>query len=150
MSIAKEYELLSRLDIFEKLDSTQLKRLLFASERYQVVAGEYLFKQGDTADNVFVILEGELSVLLESPQGEVEIAVRISGDLIGELASITGESRVASIRAKNDCEVIGIESKLFLDTVTNDPPTALKIMQLLSSRLIEISRARTSTITNQL
>lgn len=145
MSIDKEYKVLSQLRLFEKLDPTQLKRLLFASERYEIPADEYLFKQGDPADLVFAILVGELSVLLPNQNSETEIAVRHAGELIGELATITGQARTASIRAKVDCEVIGIDSKLFLDTVINHPRTSLQMMQILSERLTELSQQQIKT-----
>ena len=140
MSIEDEYEVLSQLKLFDKLDSKQLKRLLFASERYQIQAGEYLFRQGDPADHVFAILTGELSILISTETGESEIAIRSAGELVGEMATITGESRTASIRGKVDSEVIGIDSKLFLDTIINDPQTALQMMQVLSERLTELSQ----------
>ena len=135
MSIEDEYELLSRLELFENLDPIQLKRLIFVSQRYQLQTGEYLFRQGDAMGNVFGIIEGEFSVILESSEGEIIAAHQRPGDLVGEMAVISGEPRNASIRADSVCEVIGFEKDLFISTVINDPPTALKMMQLLGERL---------------
>ncbi len=140
MTIAEEYKLVSRLELFEKLESTQLKRILFVSERFQVHAGEYLFRQGDSSDQVFAVLRGELSVLVHTSDREIEIALVHEGELVGEMAAISNEPRNASIRANSDCEVIGIESKLFLDTVTGDSQTALKMMQILSAKLAAVAR----------
>ncbi|MFK7857522.1 MAG: Crp/Fnr family transcriptional regulator [Granulosicoccus sp.] len=136
MSIDDEYKLLSRLELFEYLDPVHLKRLIFVSQRYQLQPQEYLFKQGDPMGNVFGIVAGEFSVLLESANGEMVVAQQGPGDLVGEMAVISGEPRSASIRANTVCEVIGFEKDLFIKTVTNDPPTALKMMQLLSERLL--------------
>ncbi|MFK8080370.1 MAG: Crp/Fnr family transcriptional regulator [Granulosicoccus sp.] len=136
MSIDDEYKLLSRLELFEYLDPVQLKRLIFVSQRYQLQPEEYLFKQGDPMGNVFGIVAGEFSVLLDSADGEIAVAQQGPGDLVGEMAVISGEPRSASIRANTVCEVIGFEKDLFVKTVTNDPATALKMMQLLSERLL--------------
>ena len=135
MSIEDEYELLSRIELFENLDPIQLKRLIFVSQRYQLHSGEYLFLQGDAMGSVFGIVKGEFSVVLESAQGEVIVAHQRPGDLVGEMAAISGERRNASIRADSDCEVIGFEKDLFISTVINNPPTALKMMKLLTERL---------------
>ncbi len=140
MSIEDEYELLSRLELFESLDAIQLKRLIFVSQRYQIQPGEYLFKQGDTTDNVFGILDGEFSVLLNSPNGEIHIAQHGSGELVGEMAVISGEPRAASVRANCACEVIDFESELFISTVINDPRTAFNMMKLLSARLVKLDK----------
>ena len=135
MSIDYEYELLSRLELFEHLEPVKLKRLIFVSQRYQLHPDEYLFRQGDPMDSVFGIVKGEFSVILESANGEVVAALQGPGDLVGEMAVISGEPRSASIRANSECEVIGFEKELFINTVINDPPTSLKMMQLLSERL---------------
>ena len=135
MSIEDEYELLSQLELFENLDPIQLKRLIFVSQRYQLQAGEYLFRQGDAMGSVFGIVKGRFSVILETAQGEIIAAHQSPGDLVGEMAAISGEARNASIRADSDSEVIGFEKDLFISTVINDPPTALKMMQLLTQRL---------------
>lgn len=136
MSIDDEYELLSRLELFEYLEPVQLKRLIFVSQRYQLQPDEYLFRQGDPMGNVFGIVAGEFSVLLESANGEIVAAKQGPGDLVGEMAVISGEPRSASIRANTVCEVIGFEKELFISTVINNPDTALKMMKLLSERLL--------------
>lgn len=135
MSIDAEYKLLSQLELFENLDPIQLKRLIFVSQRYQLQPGEYLFRQGDAMGSVFGIVQGQFSVILESTQGEIIAAHQSPGDLVGEMAVISGHPRNASIRADSICEVIGFEKELFISTVINDPPTALKMMKLLAERL---------------
>lgn len=139
MSIEDEYELLSRLELFENLDAIQLKRLIFVSQRYQLQPGEYLFRQGENTSNVFGILKGEFSVLLHSKDGEINVAQRGSGELVGEIAVISGEPRSASMRAESACEVIEFESDHFINTVINNPQTALKMMKLLSITLVKLN-----------
>ncbi len=140
MSIDDEYELLSRLELFEDLEPVQLKRLIFVSQRYQLQPEEYLFKQGDPMGQVFGVVAGEFSVLLESTTGELEVARQGPGDMVGEMAVISGEPRSASIKAVTASEVIGFEKDLFISTVINDGPTALKMMKLLSERLSKQNR----------
>lgn len=145
MSIEDEFEILSRIELFESLDPIQLKRLIFVSQRYSFRSGEYLCHQGDTSDNIFAIVQGECSILADSRHGEIPIAVLGRGELLGEMAGITGEPRNASIKAKTDCEVIGFESELFIKTIINDPQTALRMMRLLSTRLV-ILRKKLDTL----
>lgn len=137
MSIEDEYKLLCQLELFEQLDPVELKRLIFVSQRYQLKANEYLFKQGDPMGDVFGIVAGEFSVILESDSGEVIAAQQGPGNLVGEMAVISGEPRSASIRANNASEVIAFEKELFINTVINHPKTALKTMKLLSQRLMK-------------
>lgn len=87
--------------------------------------------------DVFGIVTGEFSVILESDAGEVIAAKQAPGNLVGEMAVISGEPRSASIRADTTSEVIAFEKTLFINTVINHPKTALKTMKLLSERLMK-------------
>lgn len=136
MSIDEEFEILSDIELFESLDPIQLKRLIFVSQRYTFRQGEYLCHQNDTSDNIFAILNGECAILADTRHGEIPIAILGRGELLGEMAGITGEPRNASIQARTDCEVIGFESELFVNTVIHDPQTALRMMRLLSGRVV--------------
>lgn len=140
MSIEDEYKILSQLELFEQLDAVELKRLIFVSQRYRLQPNEYLFKQGDPMGDVFGIMAGEFSVILESDAGEVVAATQGPGDLVGEMAAISGEPRSASIRANTASEVIAFEKELFIKTVIDHPKTALKTMKLLSERLMNQNR----------
>ena len=149
MSIEDEYSLLSRIDLFEYLEPLELKRLIFASRRYQLNPGEYLFRQGDSSDTVFGILQGEFSILLQSNHGEINVEQEDQGALLGELAAISGKPRSASVRAETDCDVIGFERELFLNTIVNNPQTALKMMKLLSDRLVNLDEYLTRLTDSQ-
>lgn len=140
MSIEDEYKILSRIELFESLEPVQLKRLIFVSQRYRLKVGEYLFRQGEMGDTVFAIIQGECSVLVNSNNGEMTLAVQGVGELVGEMAAISGEPRNASIRADTACEVIGFEACHFISTVTNHPDTALKMMKILSERVAILRR----------
>ena len=135
MSLADEFKLLSSLPFFQDLGSVDLKRLILVSERFQLDTNEYLFRQGEHTNMVFATLKGSFSVLAETSSGEIEINTITGLDIIGEIGAILGEPHGASIRATSPSEVIGIESKLFLDTISNDPATALKTMKILAYRV---------------
>ena len=139
MTIEEEFQLLSRIELFEHLDPVQLKRLIFVSQRYQLEPEEYLFRYGDTSETVFGIVEGEFSVLLDSAHGAIDVAQQGCGELVGEMAVISGQPRNASVRANTASEVIAFEKDLFISTVTSDPQTALKLMQLLSERIVTLN-----------
>lgn len=141
MTIEDEYQVLSRLELFENLDPVKLKRLIFVSQRYHLQAGEYLFRQGDTTFNPYGIISGEFSVLLNNDgSNEISIAVQGEGALIGDMAVLSGEPRSASMRANCDSEVIEFDTDLFINTVTNDPGTALQMMKILATRIAKMDR----------
>ncbi len=148
MTIEEEYHVLRRLELFENLDPVKLKRLIFVSQRYHLQAGEYLFRQGDTTVNPYGIISGEFSVLLDTASDEVNIAVQGEGALIGDMAVLSGEPRSASMRANCDSEVVEFDTDLFINTVTNDPNTALQMMKILAARIAKMDR-KIEALTNK-
>ena len=150
MTIEDEYQVLSRLELFENLDPVKLKRLIFVSQRYRLRAGEYLFRQGDTTFNPYGIISGEFSVLLNNAGNEIKIAVQGEGALIGDMAILSGESRSASMQANCDSEVIEFDTDLFINTVVNDPGTALQMMKILAARIATMDQKIESLANDQM
>jgi len=150
MTIEDEYKVLRRLELFENLDPVKLKRLIFVSQRYHLQAGEYLFRQGDTTVNAFGIISGEFSVLLNNAGNEISIAVQGEGALVGEMAVLSGEPRSASMRANCDSEVIEFDTSLFINTVVNDPDTALQMMKILAARIAKMDQKLESMAADQI
>lgn len=150
MTIEDEYQVLSRLELFENLDPVKLKRLIFVSQRYRLQAGEYLFRQGDTTFNPYGIISGEFSVLLNNAGNEIKIAVQGEGALIGDMAILSGESRSASMQANCDSEVIEFDTDLFINTVVNDPGTALQMMKILAARIATMDQKIESLASDQM
>ena len=69
----------------------------------QFARGEFLFKEGEQGNFLYVFLSGEVAIQQTTPQGKaVTIATLGRGDVIGEMALFTGEPRKASALALSD------------------------------------------------
>ena len=73
-----------------------------------VPAGEWLMRQGEPGDSLYVVRSGRLEIVLERPREEV-LRVLTRGAVVGELALITGSPRSASVRARRDSELLKLE-----------------------------------------
>jgi len=59
---------------------------------------QQLIRQGDQSTHVLLLLSGVVKVLAESPSGRQSLlAIRIAGDMVGDLAATDGEPRTASV-----------------------------------------------------
>ncbi|HEY4470001.1 MAG TPA: cyclic nucleotide-binding domain-containing protein, partial [Stellaceae bacterium] len=74
MSLAQEYELLRRVPIFADVEPAKLKLLAFMSERVGFDDGKLLCRQGDPGDAAYLIIEGEVDIVLEGPAGPLTVA----------------------------------------------------------------------------
>ena len=84
MDINEEARELSRVPLFAKLDTSKLKLIAFTSERISLSDGEYLFSYNDPSDSVYLIVDGEIEILVERENDVVEVMVILGkNQLIG-------------------------------------------------------------------
>ena len=101
--------------------------------------GEWIIRQGETAECLFVIQEGEVDILKEEGGRSVRLAVRGPGEIIGEMAIFERQVRSADIRARGRVRVLTVDRRNFLKRVHEDPSLAFRVVQSLSRRVRELS-----------
>ena len=109
--------------------------LLSLFKKYEDVrpisSGDALFLEGEVGDMMYVVLEGEVEILL---RGRVVDSVG-PGDIVGEMALIDSSARSASAVAKTDCRVAAVNERRFLLMVDQTPSFAIHVMRVLANRL---------------
>ncbi|MFH1044189.1 MAG: cyclic nucleotide-binding domain-containing protein [Pseudomonadota bacterium] len=102
-----------------------------APEVISVAAGKYIFRKGEAAKVMYLIIEGEVDLLLD----DVLVETAREGTFIGEMALIDDEARSASARARGDCRVFPIDEARFESLLKETPFFALQVMKTLARRL---------------
>lgn len=133
---------LGTVPIFAELPDEDLARLSSGITEIQLEKGETLFDEGDEADNAYVIAEGELEILKESGGRKVRIAVSGPGDVVGEMALVTGEPRNAGARAITPLLLITIPRSCLDDVLS----TSVKANRALFSVFIARWREQESRV----
>src|SRR4051794_2518160 len=100
-------------------------------------AGEFLFREGDAADALYIVKKGTLRVLSGSTVYET---LKPAG-IVGEMAIIDQRSRrSASVIAGTHAELWKIDRKQFLDLVASNPDFSIEVMQVMARRLRVMNR----------
>ena len=102
-----------------------------APEVIAVAAGEFIFRKGEAAKMMYLIIEGEVELMLD----DTVVETAEEGSFIGEMALIDDEPRSASARARGDCRVFPIDEARFQLLVKETPFFALQMMKTLARRL---------------
>jgi len=102
-----------------------------APEVIAVAAGGYIFRIGEAAKVMYLVIEGEVDLML----GDTVVETAGEGAFIGEMALIDDEPRSASARARSDCRVFPIDEARFQSLVQETPFFALQVMKALARRL---------------
>jgi len=106
---------------------------IFASEldAQSFPAGHRFFSAGDAGEMMFVVMAGEVEVVL---RGKVLETVR-RGGMFGEMALIDHRERSADAVAKSDVAVSTIDQRRFLYLVRHHPYFAIEVMKIMAERL---------------
>ena len=109
--------------------------LAFTSRAVRFGPGEALMTRGEASDSAYVIIEGEVEIVGETPAGEFVVAVVGKNALIGEMGVITNSPRGTTVRAKVPVRALRIADHVFLRLLTDNPDCALHVMRDLSGRV---------------
>ncbi len=129
MSIAPGF--FHQLELFEGLDSHEVREITRACERRTFEAGDVLFEQGDPAESLYMIENGELEVRAVGEQvgEEVVLAVLGSGTVVGEMAILEGTNpRSATVEVLSDTQAFVLSRKSFNKLREARRPVAYKLI----------------------
>lgn len=131
-----------------------VRRILTENGRVmRVRKGHVLLAVGLPASDVYLVVEGLLSVSLVSAQGRETVLRAIGpGEIFGELAAIDGQPRSADVVASNNSCLMVIPGKTFLDLIAKEPVLSLWLarylahqVRYLTNRIYELSTMAVGT-----
>ncbi|MBA2544255.1 MAG: mechanosensitive ion channel [Deltaproteobacteria bacterium] len=125
---------LRRVELFAKLAGPDLDLIARGMKRRLFSRGEVIVRQGDPGDSLFLIDEGEVSVVLSVDGAERQVATLKSGDILGELSLMTGESRAATCIAAIDVQVHELSHELVRELLEAKPTLAENFSVILTDR----------------
>ena len=142
LSLVERVTYLVRAPLFAKLSPSDIQRVAEIAAERAHADGDVIAEQGEPGDEMFVVVSGEIAVVLGG-EGEslVEVARRGAGEAIGEMAVISHAPRMASIVATGDVRLLAIDRRRFERILRDRPDVALAVMDVLCSRLRESSGA---------
>ena len=128
---------LRSIGIFEALEPEDLIRLARASTEVWLSQGDVVCREGDTGDELFVLLAGEVSILHRDDAGvDRVIAVEGAGTCIGELAVLDSAPREATVIASSVAvRALRLNGRSFDDARNASPALSGAIIRLLARRV---------------
>jgi NTE family protein len=133
-------EFLLNVPVFAGLSEPMRERIARIAQDVSLRREEWLFREGDRADGVYVVRVGHLEVVQSGPHAQERINTLTRGAVLGELALLNDSPRSASIRALRDTELLRIERTDFEELLRSEPELALGLTRVLSAQL-QASRA---------
>ncbi len=133
--ISKEF--LSKIPVFQKLESIDLDVLSELWNPRKLETGEVLYRKGEIGTSMVFIESGtiRISVPILRANKEMEISLLHAGNFLGELALIDGLPRTATATAIEPCRIYEMTRDDFLSFLKNRPTVAVLMMSEIGRRL---------------
>lgn len=120
--------------LFKGVDLVAISSLLARSPVRQVEPGTCLISPGDTADWMYLVLDGRLRVHLATLDSD-PVAVLATGESVGELSLLDASPRSAFVVADVATRVAAIDREVFQSLLNSFHAVALNLIGQLADRL---------------
>lgn len=132
-------------DLFREqpLSPMEINFLTTLSKEQRYRKDEYLFREGEEGDALYIVLEGQIRISKDTAAGEEALAILDRGDYFGEMAMIDRQPRSADAKAHSDEAVVLKISRQVLEGILDiQKVSSLRLLKLLcnlvAKRLREI------------
>ncbi|WP_420414509.1 cyclic nucleotide-gated ion channel [Roseibium sp.] len=117
------WSMVARVPLFEDLSATEVASVAKQLQAFNVRKGVTIAEEGDIADRMFFINDGEVEIRME--HGTVYLG---EGNFFGELALLNQTQRTTTVVAYRDCQLLVLEAKALHQLMDSDAALAKKIM----------------------
>lgn len=130
---------IANLPLFADLEPESLHELIGRLRVVVLDQGQILFRQGDSADALYVVVEGAVVPIAEGAEGEGrrKLAVIERGDFVGEIGLVTKQPRNATVAALVESKLVAIDRSVLVPLMRQAPSVAQGILRFLRSRMLE-------------
>jgi CRP-like cAMP-binding protein len=133
--IRPEVKLAEKIKInIEREEAKEEKKIERILKKIEV--GEILFEQGSKEKTIYLLMEGEVEVILN---GSLIAELKDKGSFVGEMSIVTGNPRSASIKARTNCTFYCIDGSDLLALAQNSPVILSRLCQSLANKIAHTS-----------
>lgn len=143
-------------DLFENQPDEVLQAVLAQGHLEEHGPGAIVFQQGDRGNRLYIVQSGVLEILakpVDAPEA-IPVAYLGKGEVLGELALLTGSPRSATVRSPEHASLFTLEQEVFKDLMGSLPAFAQNLCLVLAKRLevttLKIPRASTKQLQGNL
>ncbi|ADY73476.1 transcriptional regulator, Crp/Fnr family [Desulfurobacterium thermolithotrophum DSM 11699] len=132
-------EVLKKVQLLSGLSEKQLRKLEEISILKQYTKGKIIFNPSQKAEGFYILLKGKIKIYKTKKGKEQILRIFSSPVFFGEAASFTGENFPVWAETLEDSKILFISRKQFLELMREDPEIAIKLLTIMSKRLIYLT-----------
>lgn len=106
-----------------------------AGRSIRYAPGDFIFREGDVADGLYLTVAGNVSITAKGHHGETFLVLVRSNEVLGELSVLDGGPRSGTAQAMSICSLFFIPTDPFLDLLERSSLVCMRLLGLLAQRL---------------
>lgn len=127
------------LNLLPQISPDDLAQLVAIFPSTEIAAGDTIIRQGDLGDALYIIVEGQVGIVLrEKDLQENEVVQLGPGNFFGEMGVLSKGKRVATVRALTDCRLLTISPDRFNHIERKFPRLQKLIVDGYHKRMIDM------------
>ena len=135
--------LLSRVPLFAQLTLEQLEAIDALMHEVHYMPGETITREGETGDELFVVIEGDVSIYKERAEGErILLSTLGAGSYLGEMAILSDEPRSATALAATPARLLSLRGDRLKELILDMPEISFELLRVLTGRVRTVERRR--------
>jgi CRP-like cAMP-binding protein len=124
-------------NLFDQMDEAEQKRILEKCQKITVLSGEYVFRENESGDALYIVEEGTVSLKkLIINDYEKTLFVATEGLVFGEFSFIDGKERSASAFAEKDSVLLRLKRNDFDAFIKESPLSGAKLYDNLLGTIV--------------
>ena len=137
-------EVIRRYPFFAGLSLDQINILAKAAREEKVEAGHFFLHEKDETPFLYLLIEGEVSIVIELPGQDKEIIIGSvgPGDVFAWSALVPPHTATAGVKASSDCQVIAIDCRQLLEVFEED----CRFGYVMMTKTAQLTRDRISNM----
>ena len=128
--------ILSQIDLFKGIDPTVMQKIVNICSEQTYANDTVLFKQGETADCLYILEEGTIKLVIEN-EGSITYSLSDPGEVFGWASMLESGVRTASGICATELKVVKLEKEKLDEIFTTHPEAGLMVLKRLAKVISE-------------
>ena len=138
VAAAAHADTLAMMPLFRSLDRQQILHLVAQATEEVFTAGNVIIHQGEPSASPYVVLSGQVRVVQATCESQLAgqgLAEFCYGEVFGELGTLTGQPRSATVVAVEHTRCLALSPERFVQVLQQSPELAIGVLRLIALRL---------------
>jgi diguanylate cyclase (GGDEF)-like protein len=133
----EDFDALGELSLFRGVDLSRFRILFRDAVTREINPGDVLLEKGQESPQVFVLLDGRLSVHTQLDGDAIALLER--GDVVGDMSVVSGQAISAFVRADTHCRLLELTGEALWTLFDEDRAFARNLLTIYARRIANLN-----------